>query len=94
MEAMPAGGTVFVTTYQHADGIKMSIRDTGSGVPPDKTEHIFEPFTSTKEQGTGLGLSVSYSIVEAHGGTLALIRPADGQEGAHFCMTLPKLEVS
>jgi signal transduction histidine kinase len=61
--------------------------DTGSGIPEDQRNNIFEPFFSTKDGGTGLGLTVSYNIVTAHGGTLDIV---DRDEpGACFRLFLP-----
>jgi two-component system NtrC family sensor kinase len=53
--------------------VEIFIEDTGPGVPASERKHIFEPFVSTKVQGTGLGLAVSYGIVTAHGGSLELV---------------------
>jgi two-component system, NtrC family, sensor kinase len=63
------------------------VEDTGPGVLPEQREHLFEPFVSTKENGTGLGLAVSYGIIAAHGGALDL---AVGRgKGACFRIALP-----
>ena len=71
-QAMPAGGELYV---EHAASsgartmVEIVVRDTGKGIPPEYLPHIFDPFFSTKEEGgTGLGLSVSYSIIKNHGG--------------------------
>lgn len=69
----------------------ITVEDSGRGVPPDIKDRIFEPFISTKKNGTGLGLAVSYGIIEAHGGTLALIPGKYGQ-GACFEIRFPKEE--
>ncbi len=69
-------------------GVEIIIRDTGPGVPIGERERIFEPFISTKNNGTGLGLSVSYGIIQAHGGTLSLV--SDDQIGACFRIMLPE----
>jgi signal transduction histidine kinase/FixJ family two-component response regulator len=74
--------------------VEVFIEDTGSGVPINERKHIFEPFFSTKDKGTGLGLAVSYGIITAHGGSLDLIdgrRHGDGS-GACFRITLPITE--
>jgi signal transduction histidine kinase len=65
----------------------ISVTDTGVGVSPEQAEHIFNAFFSTKAQGTGMGLSISRSIVESHGGRL-WATPNSGQ-GATFSFTLP-----
>lgn len=60
----------------------MTVRDTGEGMPQEMVAHVFEPFVSlSREGGTGLGLVVVRSIVEAHGGTVVLTsRPGEGTE--------------
>jgi signal transduction histidine kinase len=69
--------------------IRLSISDTGSGIPEDVLPQIFEPFFTTKEQGqgTGLGLSLAYSIVKNHGGTID-VETTPG-EGTTFTLELP-----
>jgi two-component system, LuxR family, sensor kinase FixL len=68
--------------------IEMALADTGPGFPPAIVERLFTPFATTKESGMGLGLSVSRSIIEAHGGRIwAVDRPAGG--GAEIRFTLP-----
>ena len=69
------------------DGVEIIFQDHGTGVPVEKQSNIFEPFFSTKDGGTGLGLTVSYNIVTAHGGTLELL-PERGP-GACFRIFLP-----
>src|SRR5712692_5532779 len=65
----------------------VSVSDTGVGLPPQQAEQIFEAFFTTKQHGTGMGLRISRSIVESHGGRLW---PADNSpRGASFCLTLP-----
>jgi two-component system NtrC family sensor kinase len=86
-EAMPAGGELFINTLATRKAIEVTIEDTGPGIPAIEREHIFEPFVSTKEDGTGLGLAVSYGIVAAHGGSLELVQGKG--PGACFRVTLP-----
>ena len=69
-EAMPSGGAVDVRTRADADGVEISVTDTGSGMAPEVKARIFEPFFTTRERGTGLGLSVSQQVMKAHGGAL------------------------
>jgi len=71
------------------DRVRMRVADSGGGIADDDLPHLFTPFFTTKEpgQGTGLGLSITYSIVEAHGGRIAVERPAEG--GAVFLVDLP-----
>ena len=87
LDAMPGGGEMKIKAHELDRGIEMIFQDTGPGIPEDKRNNIFEPFYSTKDGGTGLGLTVSYNIVTAHGGTLDLV---DGDEpGACFRLFLP-----
>ena len=67
--------------------ILVSVSDTGVGLPPQQAEHIFDAFFTTKPYGTGMGLRISRSIIESHGGRLW----ADGPpgRGATFQFTLP-----
>ena len=75
-------------TRQDGDAV-LRVRDTGPGVPPHLVPHLFTPFFTTKSpgQGTGLGLSLSYGLVKAHGGELVYEAPSEG--GAEFRVTLP-----
>jgi two-component system NtrC family sensor kinase len=87
----PAGRPrrIAITLSRAGDDAVLTVRDTGPGIPDEQLPHIFTPFFTTKEpgQGTGLGLSVSYRIVEGHGGALT-VKPAAGA-GAEFTMRLP-----
>ena len=88
--AIDRQGTIFITTsYLHDSSIAVTIRDTGSGIPADVQEKIFDPFFTTKEsdQGTGLGLSVSYGIIQQHGGDIQ-VESLPGQ-GSTFTVVLP-----
>lgn len=87
LEAMPSGGFIYLETLCRDDKVEIVVEDTGPGVPPGQRGHLFEPFVSTKENGTGLGLAVSYGIIAAHGGALDL---AVGRgKGACFRIALP-----
>ncbi len=87
LDAAPEGGELKISAGAAENGIELVFQDNGPGIPADRRENIFEPFFSTKEGGTGLGLTVSYNIVTAHGGTLDLI---DGPgSGACFRLFLP-----
>jgi signal transduction histidine kinase len=69
-EATPGGGTITVRTRPLEGSVELVIRDTGGGIPPGDLTRIFEPFYSTKERGTGLGLAFTQQVVEEHGGTI------------------------
>ncbi|HHS96275.1 MAG TPA: GAF domain-containing protein [Chloroflexi bacterium] len=80
IEAMPEGGTLTIRTARDRQGImrggqkvpaiRVDVCDTGVGIPKEMLPYLFEPFVTTKEGGSGLGLFVSYGIVEVHGGTI------------------------
>jgi signal transduction histidine kinase len=85
---------VNVTTEWLVNAVEIRISDNGNGVPEPVRDKIFQPFFTTKPtgQGTGLGLSLSYDIIKAHGGTLELVSVAGiatRQEGAEFKIFLP-----
>jgi signal transduction histidine kinase len=86
-DAMPAGGYLRITGRAIRGGVELLFQDSGPGIPRDKQSSIFEPFFSTKDGGTGLGLTVSYNIITAHGGTLELL--PDRGKGACFRVFLP-----
>jgi signal transduction histidine kinase len=90
ISAMPDGGTLKVTLSDvNGDALKLSVSDSGKGIPQSMRDRIFDPFFTTKD-GTGavgLGLSISHSIVEAHHGKL-LVDSAEGR-GATFTILLP-----
>jgi len=70
IETMPGGGQLQVKTRADEDDILLLVADTGPGIEDGDLPHIFEPFYTTKEGGTGLGLSVTYDIVQKHGGRI------------------------
>ena len=86
VEAMPNGGELHIRTKQSNGAISVNFTDTGSGIPPEIVDHIFEPFFSTKAKGTGLGLAISHQIVTGHGGSLEATSVPG--EGAMFTVRL------
>lgn len=87
LDATPAGGTVAVTARTQPLWALVEVADTGSGLPGELGDRIFDPFVSTKETGTGLGLTICRRVAEAHGGALtAADRPGGG---AVFTVRLP-----
>ncbi len=76
-----------VSRLQDPENVEIRVEDTGEGVPEDLVEQLFEPFFTTKPEGMGLGLSLSRSIVEAHGGTLRYDSRPEG--GSVFSILLP-----
>src|SRR5271154_1144412 len=90
VRAMRDGGTLRVAIEGHGDDWQVSFADTGTGMTPQQTEKIFEPFQSNFEGGTGLGLAVVYQIVQAHEGKV-WARSKPGQ-GTTFIVRLRRLE--
>ncbi|HEX8184093.1 MAG TPA: ATP-binding protein, partial [Blastocatellia bacterium] len=88
LDAMPQGGRLHIATEAQGPSVKVAFTDSGIGMSREVSEHIFEPFFTTKGvSGMGLGLAVSYSIVERHGGRIE-IRSSPGR-GTTFTVTLP-----
>jgi signal transduction histidine kinase len=89
-EAMPSGGTLRVEVAAGAPGqVRLAITDTGPGIAPEHLGKIFDPFFSTKEKGTGLGLALVQQIVAEHGGRIEVASPPGG--GTQFTIGLPAL---
>jgi signal transduction histidine kinase len=89
IEACSAGGDVHVTTIPApaASCCTVEVADTGAGIPPAVAPHLFDPFVTTKDTGSGLGLYIAHRIVTEHGGTIHA-RPAPGG-GTVFSIRLP-----
>jgi signal transduction histidine kinase len=88
LDAMPSGGRLDLRLTCPAPGrLQLTVADTGPGIDAAVADRLFTPFTSTKPTGTGLGLSVSRRVVEAHGGQLTAANRDGG--GACFTVTLP-----
>jgi PAS domain S-box-containing protein len=76
-----------VSSTEGSDAVRVEVRDSGTGLYPDHTVHLFEPFYTTKADGIGIGLSISRSIIEAHGGRLSA--GPNSPYGAVFRFSLP-----
>lgn len=93
IQAMSGGGTIHIRALCGPVGyIKIDLSDTGMGIKPEALEHIFDPFYTTKDsgQGTGLGLSLVYSIIRTHGGYIE-VKSEEGK-GTTFSIYLPVKE--
>lgn len=88
LQALAGQGSLHISAQPQAEQLIISIRDSGPGIPEELREKIFNPFFTTKRQGTGLGLSVSYGIIQAHGGQIEMRSAADG--GSEFLLSLPR----
>ena len=82
---------LLISTQQDGPEIVVAVRDTGPGVDPKQLERVFEAFYTTKASGTGMGLSICRSIIDAHGGRLWV--EANEPRGAVFRFTLRDAEV-
>ncbi|OAH55953.1 MULTISPECIES: PAS domain-containing sensor histidine kinase [Bacillaceae] len=88
IEAMPSGGSMYITTSLLLDGsVAIEVRDEGRGIPKEMIGRLGEPFYSNKERGTGLGLMVSYKIIENHRGTIQI--DSDNGNGTNIKIILP-----
>lgn len=89
IQAMPNSGTLTIKTMSHNGWVSILVEDTGQGIEEENMNKIFLPFFTTKEvdEGTGLGLSVVYGIVNEHGGTIE-VDSKKGQ-GSTFTIKLP-----
>jgi signal transduction histidine kinase len=92
LDAMPDGGKLSIRTEVKRANIIVRVRDTGTGIAPDTGRRVFEPFFTTKEpgQGTGLGLAVSYGIVQKHGGSIDF--QSNAGNGTEFTVQIPVLD--
>ncbi len=77
---------IFIKAAEDPEGVRIQVNDSGPGLDPDTADRIFEPFFTTKPESVGLGLSISGSIVEAHGGRMWA---TPSSSGAFFEFTLP-----
>ena len=94
IEAMPNGGVIVIITALKGSGettgsgkyVRTEISDSGGGIPKDVTDQIFNPYFTTKPEGTGLGLALAYRIVQDHNGDISFSTSADGTT---FAIDLP-----
>ena len=91
-QAMPDGGSLIITSVENKKSFRVSFTDTGRGISPEQQEHIFEPFYTTKDtgEGTGLGLSVSFSLIKRMNGDIRV--KSKPTEGTTFTIEVGKPE--
>jgi signal transduction histidine kinase len=93
VQAMPSGGVLTIRLERDeartlgGPAVRLTVRDSGTGIDPAHRSRLFDPFFTTKDEGTGLGLAIVYAIVEAHHGRID-VDSAVGQ-GASFAIVLP-----
>jgi signal transduction histidine kinase len=85
--AMPEGGTITVKTEQKDNNAVISIADTGTGIDEKDLAKIFDPYFTTKEQGSGLGLTMVFKIIREHRGDITV--DSKERKGTCFTITLP-----
>jgi len=93
LEAMRSGGRLAIRVgscvVESRRVLRITVSDTGNGIPPHLLEKIFDPFVTTKPQGSGLGLSICRGIVDAHRATIQAVNNADGR-GATIIVEFPE----
>ena len=87
LEAMQPGGQLWARTYSTPSAVKLDLIDTGRGVDDNTVLHMFEPFYSTKDGGSGLGLPTARKIIEAHGGRISV--QSEVNRGTKFTLEFP-----
>lgn len=86
-EAVGSSGTIDIYAYQNSDSLCLDIKDSGCGMSPQTLDQLYTPFFTSKDEGNGLGLVITKSIIEAHGGSLTC--HSIPQEGTTFTISLP-----
>jgi len=92
MQAMPEGGAIHMHLSRERGSAVLSIRDTGSGIPPEKLNRIFDLYFTTKATGSGIGLALTYRIVQLHGGVITVASDTNSSSPTHgttFALRLP-----
>lgn len=90
-DAMQSGGTLTIRTWSEGGFVHVEVADTGSGIPPEHLQRIYDPFFTTKgaKKGTGLGLSISYGIIQEHNGVIEVDSVLG--RGTRFRLEFPSL---
>jgi signal transduction histidine kinase len=87
IQASRTGGRIVISVEQREGEIVISVVDEGNGIPEEKRKHVFEPFFTSRQKGTGLGLALVKNVVEAHGGTIAFTTAVE--RGTTFTIRIP-----
>ena len=87
IQAMETGGTLTVCTLKTENSIQVKVKDTGGGIETKDLSRVFDPYFTTKPEGTGLGMAMSAKIVEEHGGTITL--ESEVNQGTSVVVEIP-----
>ncbi len=87
LEAMSAGGKLWITAFLGPHGLELEVADSGPGLSDEVRRHVFQPHFTTKKDGAGMGLQEVYHIAEAHGGNVRAANCPEG--GAAFTLRFP-----
>lgn len=90
IQAMPDGGEVTLSATKDEERVLIEVSDQGTGIPEEELDRIFDPFYTTKQTGTGLGLSVAYQIIAQHQGTITVRR--NPNRGMTFSIRMPLVQ--
>ncbi len=90
LEALSDGGSIVISLSSDDDNVIATVSDDGHGMSPGQVAHLFEPYRTSKEHGTGLGLMISARIVRDHGGTISV--ESELEKGTTFTIKLPRIE--
>ncbi|RPH52681.1 MAG: two-component sensor histidine kinase [Desulfobacteraceae bacterium] len=90
MQSMPRGGKIFVGITSYNDGVNIIFEDEGPGIPDELLKKVWDPFFSTKDKGTGLGLGIVKNIIEAHNGTIQITNRQT--QGTRVFVTIPAVQ--
>lgn len=89
LQAVKEGGDIIIELQPSPEGVRLSVGDSGPGIPPAQIDQIFEPLFTTQQQGFGLGLVICQQIVQMHGGSIKVANREEG--GAWFSVYLPRI---
>ena len=87
IQASKPGTEVVICLAKDGEQLVLEVSDNGCGIPAEKREQVFEPFYTSRQQGTGLGLALVKKIIDAHGGTITFTTQANA--GTTFTLRLP-----
>ena len=90
LEAVKDGGSIDIALSSDDNDVITTVRDDGQGMTPEQVAHLFEPYRTSKEHGTGLGLMISSRIVRDHGGTISV--ESELKRGTAFTIRIPRIE--